>query len=121
MKWGKPIATILAGLIITGMSGGVSAADQNQAREPGQPVPRMMCQDRFDGMDTNHDGMVTEEEFMAVPHPGGHSEEVFKSRDANGDGSLSKDEFCAGKGKGRGMGKGTGMGKGAGMGRGPMQ
>ena len=106
MKWGEPIATILAGLMLTGMSGGVWAADQSQAGQPGKPVPRMMCQDRFDAMDTNHDGVVTKEEFIAVRHPGGRSEEVFKSRDTNGDGTLSKDEFCAGKGKGRGMGKG---------------
>jgi EF-hand domain pair len=106
MKWGKPVATILAGLILTGMSGSVWAADQSQGGQPGQPVPRMMCQDRFDAMDTNHDGVVTQEEFMAVPHPGGRGDEVFKSRDANGDGTLTKDEFCAGKGKGRGMGKG---------------
>jgi len=106
MKWRKPVTTILAGLILAGMSGSVWAADQSQGGQPRQPVPRMMCQDRFDGMDTNHDGVVTGEEFTAVPHPGGHSEEVFKSRDTNGDGTLTKGEFCAGKGRGRGMGKG---------------
>jgi len=107
MKWGKAVASILAGLVLTGMSGSVWAAEQSQGRQPGQPVPRMMCQDRFDGMDTNHDGVLTKKEFMAVPHPAGPGEEVFESRDANDDGTLIKDEFCAGRGKGRGMGKGA--------------
>ena len=91
-----------AAMILTGMVGSVWAADQSQAGQPGQPVPRMMCQDRFDAMDTNHDGVVTKDEFMAVRHPGGRGEDVFKSRDTNGDGALTKDEFCAGKGMGKG-------------------
>jgi len=106
MKWGKPIATILAGVILTGMSCVGWAADQSQGAQPGQPVPRMMCHDRFDAMDANHDGVLTKEEFMAVGHPGGRPEEVFKSRDTDGDGAVSKDDFCAGKGRGRGRGKG---------------
>ena len=121
MKRGKPLAAILVALTLTGMGGNVWAADQNQGGQPAQPVPRMKCQDRFDGMDSNNDGVVTEEEFMAVPHPRGRSQKVFKSRDANGDGSLTKDEFCAGKGRGAGKGKGAGRGKGRGMGKGPMQ
>lgn len=95
-----------AAMILTGMVGSVSAADQSQAGQPGQPVPRMMCHDRFDAMDTNRDGVVTKDEFMAAGHPGGRGEDVFKSRDTNGDGALTKDEFCAGKGMGKGMGKG---------------
>jgi len=106
MKRKKCVASFLAGLILTGMSGSVWAANQNQSGQPSQPVPRMMCQDRFDGMDTNHDGVLTEKEFMAVRHPGGRATEVFKSRDANDDGTLTKDEFCAGKGKGKGMDRG---------------
>ena len=93
-------------MILAGTVGSVWAADQSQMGQPGQPAPGMMCQDRFDAMDTNHDGAVTKEEFMAVSHPGGRGEDVFKSRDTNGDAALTKDEFCAGKGNGRGMGKG---------------
>lgn len=95
-------------LILAGMIGMVcgSAAAQSQAGQSGQGAPRMMCRDRFDAMDINHDGKVTREEFMSVRHPGGRGEDVFKSRDKNGDGILTKEEFCAGKGAGGGMGKG---------------
>lgn len=91
-----------AAMILTGMFGSSWAADQSQPGQPGQSAPRMMCRDRFDAMDTNHDGVVTKEELMAVDHPGGRGEEVFKSRDTNTDGTLTKDEFCAGKGMGKG-------------------
>lgn len=93
-------------LVLTGMVGSVWTADQTPGRTTSPAYPRMMCQDRFNAMDTNHDGVVTKEEFMAVRHPGGRGGEVSKSRDTNGDGILTKDEFCAGKGMGRGMGKG---------------
>ena len=86
-------------LIFVGSAGFVWAAGQGQA---GQAAPAMKCQERFDAMDTNHDGKVTREEFMAVKHPGGRAEEVFKARDLNGDGVLTKEEFCSGKGMGKG-------------------
>ena len=63
----------------------------------------MQCEENFNAMDKNEDGVVTREEFMAVRHPGGHGEQVFQSRDANGDGVLTRDEFCAGKGVGKGQ------------------
>ena len=66
----------------------------------------MGCQDRFDSLDTNKDGKVTKDEFMAVPHYRGNAEEMFKTMDVNGHGYITKDEFCAGKGKGGRMGKG---------------
>lgn len=87
--------------LMAGLAGDVWPADQGSSGDPGQPAPRMMCRDRFDAMDTNHDGLVTKDEFMAVRHPRGHEDAVFKSRDNNGDGVLTKEEFCAGKGKGR--------------------
>lgn len=74
---------------------------------------RMSCQDRFDAMDTNHDGKLTKEEFMAAPHHRGNPEEMFKAMDVNGHGYLTKDEFCSGRGHGRhggGMGQGQGSG-----------
>ncbi len=95
-------------LILAGMIGIVwgSAVAQGQAGQSGQAAPKMMCRDRFDAMDVDHDGKVTKEEFMSMRHPGGRGEDVFKSRDKNDDGILTKEEFCAGKGAGGGMGKG---------------
>jgi EF-hand domain pair len=104
MKRHEWIAMLSAVLLVAGLVGSVWAADQSSTGAPGQPVPRMMCRDRFDAMDTNLDGLVTKEEFMSVGHPGGRGQAVFQSRDTNGDGVLTKDEFCAGKGKG---GRGT--------------
>ena len=65
-------------------------------------------------MDTNHDEVVTKEEFMAAPYYKGNAEQMFKAMDLNGDGPLTKDEFCSGKGMGRGAGKGMGQGMGKG-------
>jgi len=102
MKWHKSVVIVLFALVVVTKVGIGWAVEQDQSGQPGPGVPRMMCQDRFDAMDTNHDGVVTRDEFMAVRHPGGRGQEVFKSRDTNGDGVLTRDEFCAGKGMGKG-------------------
>ena len=44
----------------------------------------------FDDLDTNHDGVISREEFSAV---GGGSEEMFDKLDTNEDGVLDEDEF----------------------------
>jgi hypothetical protein len=93
--------------IVFALLGTAWAADQSQQNEQAQPRPMMKCQERFDALDTNHDGVVTMDEFMAVKHPGGRAQEIFTSRDINGDGKLTKEEFCSGKGKGRGKGRGN--------------
>jgi hypothetical protein len=102
MKCHKSMVIVLITLVVAVTVGIGWAVDQNQSGQPGSGVPRMICQERFDAMDTNHDGAVTRDEFTAVRHPGGRGQEVFKSRDTNGDGVLTKDEFCAGKGMGKG-------------------
>ena len=102
MKWHKSMVMVFVALVLMEMVGSGWAADQSESGQPGQRAPRMMCRDRFDAMDTNHDGVVNKDEFMAFRHPGGHGKEVFKSMDTNGDGVLTKDEFCAGKGRGKG-------------------
>ncbi len=75
--------------------------------QSGQSSPRMGCQQRFDSMDTNHDGKLTKEEFMAAPHHRGNAEQMFNAMDVNEQGFLTKDQFCAGKGRGRVQGQGS--------------
>jgi Ca2+-binding EF-hand superfamily protein len=80
----------------------------------GQGSARMSCQERFDALDTNHDGKLTMEEFMAAPHHRGNPEERFKAMDVNGHGYITKEEFCSGAGTGRhGMGGDMGQSQGA--------
>jgi Ca2+-binding EF-hand superfamily protein len=49
----------------------------------------MSCRERFDALDTNHDGKLTLEEFMAAPHRRGNPEEMFKAMDVSGRGINS--------------------------------
>ncbi len=88
--------------MLCGFSSLCLAQEQSQTSEQNPPPrPMMRCQERFDAMDTNHDGTISMEEFMAVKHPGGRGEQVFKRRDTNQDGNLTKEEFCSQKGRGR--------------------
>ncbi|MFZ0927574.1 MAG: EF-hand domain-containing protein [Syntrophobacteraceae bacterium] len=73
----------------------------------GQGGSRWGCQQRFDALDTNHDGKLTKEEFMAAPHCWNNPEQVFAAMDVNGRGYITKEEFCSGRGmSGRGRGRG---------------
>ena len=80
----------------------------------GQGTPRMGCQERFNALDTNKDGQVTKDEFLAAPHHRDNTEQMFNTMDVNGRGYVTKDEFCSGKGMGKGMGGGMGQGQGKG-------
>jgi hypothetical protein len=82
------------------VSVGAVWAQQGQSGQADSPRPIMQCEEQFKVMDSNQDGLVTAEEFLAVGHKGMHSSEVFQTRDENDDGALSKEEFCAGKGAG---------------------
>jgi hypothetical protein len=73
-----------------------------QIRETGKPAMVQQCQENFDAMDADEDGVVTREEFLAFEHKGRNAEAMFTARDADSDGALTKDEFCAGKGMGKG-------------------
>jgi hypothetical protein len=79
------------------------------------PPPMMGCQQRFEAMDTNKDGQVSKDEFLATPHQRDNPEQMFKTMDVNAHGYLTKDEFCSDKGMGQGQGKGMGQGQGKGM------
>ncbi len=99
---------VLVGLATVFLIAGMAFA-QSQG---GQGAQRMGCQERFDALDTNHDGKLTLEEFLAAPHNRGDAEQKFKAMDVNGHGYITKEEFCSGQGSGRrGMGRGMGQGQ----------
>ncbi len=84
-----------------------------QGSTANQTRPRLQCQENFKAMDSNHDGKVSEQEFMAFPHRRANADQIFQSM-AQGKDYVTQDEFCANKG-GRGWGRGRG-GKGRGQG-----
>jgi Ca2+-binding EF-hand superfamily protein len=94
VKYLKLVAAV--GLMAAFLTAGAAFAQW----QGGQGSHRMSCQDRFDAMDTNHDGKLTMEEFMAAPHRRGNPEERFKAMDVNGRGYITKEEFCSGRGDG---------------------
>ena len=57
--------------------------------------PGMACEEHFERFDANSDGNVTEQEFIALPHPHAEPHSVFSVRDQDHDGQISKAEFCA--------------------------
>jgi hypothetical protein len=107
------------GLVTLFFIAGIAFAQGGGQGKGGQGgAPMMGCQQRFDTMDTNKDGKVSKEEFLAAPHQRENPEQIFKEMDTNGHGYLTKDEFCSGKGMGMGRGMGQGMGQGMGKGMG---
>ena len=63
----------------------------------GQGAGQMMgCQQRFDAMDTNKDGQVSKDEFMAALHHRDNPEQMFKTMGVNNNGYMTKEEFCSG-------------------------
>jgi hypothetical protein len=108
---------VLVGLATVFSIAGIAFAQGGGQGKGGQgAAPMMGCQQRFDAMDTNKDGQVSKDEFLAAPHQRENPEQMFKAMDVKGRGYLTKDEFCSGTGMGQGMGTGMGMGKGMGTG-----
>jgi len=113
---------VLVGLVTVFFITGMAFAQGGGQGKGGQgAAPMMGCQQRFDAMDTNKDGQVSKDEFLAAPHQRDNPEEMFKAMDVNKHGYLTKDEFCSGKGMGMGKGMGGGMGQGMGKGMGQGQ
>ena len=99
------------------------APKEQAGRSPTEPVPpeerprgterstpRMQCEEQFAAMDSDRDGRVTREEFMAFPHRAEVDREAtFQFLDVSKDGVLTKEEFCAERGP-KGMQLQTGQG-----------
>lgn len=96
---------VLIGLVTLFFVTGLTFAQGGGQGKGGQgAAPMMGCQQRFDTLDTNKDGQVTKDEFLAAPHHRGNAEQRFDAMDVNGQGYLTKDQFCSGKGMGMGQG-----------------
>lgn len=108
MKHLKPV--VMAGLAAVFVITGTAFAQGSGQGTGAQGAPRLGCQARFDSLDTNKDGQVTKNEFLAAPHRRANAEQMFQTMDVSGRGYITKDEFCSGKGMGRGMGQGRGKG-----------
>lgn len=95
MNWLKltflvPMATLVL------LGAGCSDHGKKQTSKPGQEYASLQdCQKAFNSMDTYHDYLLTQKEFMAAPPKVSDPQAFFKSLDANGDGVLSEAEFCA--------------------------
>ena len=88
MKHLKLVA--LVGLMTVFFIAGTAFAQGGGQGKGGQGAPGLGCQERFDSLDTNKDGQVTKDEFLAAPHPRGNAEQMFKTTDVNGRDYLSK-------------------------------
>ena len=104
-------SAVLVGLVTAIFVAGVALAQGGGQGKGGQDGAReTRCEQRFEAMDTNQDGQVSEGEFLAAPHRRDNPEQMFKEMDVQGRGYLTKEELCTGKGMGMGKGMGRGMG-----------
>jgi Ca2+-binding EF-hand superfamily protein len=90
----KPILTTIAALAV-GAAFATAAGDAKSA-EAAKPVaekPKRDLEEIFKTKDTNSDGFISKEEFLAGAKNPEMAERVFKKKDTNGDGKLSKEEF----------------------------
>lgn len=81
--------TLMIASLFTVASGGVALADHHGGSGGDGDRKDGMMKERMMEMDSNKDGAISRDEFMA-----GHGVK-FSEADANGDGKVSKDEFTA--------------------------
>jgi hypothetical protein len=97
MKFFKLV--VLVGLVTVFFTAGIAFAQSGGQSMGGQGAASMTgCQQRFDAMDTNKDGQVSKDEFLAAPPEWDNTEQRFQAMDVNGHGYLKKAEFCSSKG-----------------------
>ncbi|MFW5739923.1 MAG: EF-hand domain-containing protein [Myxococcota bacterium] len=115
-KRGYEQAAILATVVAVGLGGCKSDGAEAESRTsyPARAAPGLGCEDSFRSLDTNDDGQISRDEFMAVQHRGSNPGAVFDHRDVDESETLTLAEFCSGGGHGRGMGPGMGHGRGMG-------
>ncbi len=107
----KRIFTILSALIVSATfaiaedkpaapgAGDAKPADAKPAdAKPAAPAgekPKHDPEEMFKKRDTNGDGSISKEEFLAGAKDAAKGEEAFKRKDKDGDGKLTKEEFAA--------------------------
>lgn len=92
------IITTLCALAFCGALS-LHAADKPKKGGPGGDKPHMTPEEIFKKLDTDGDGSLSKEEFMAGPKAKADpakGEEHFKAMDKDNDGKLTLEEFKAG-------------------------
>ena len=111
----KTLLTLCALAVCSAMT--LHAADEGKPKKPGEGKPgegKPNPEEIFKKLDTNSDGSVSKEEFMAGPRAKedpAKAETRFKALDKNNDGKLTLEEFKAGMGGGKKGGPGKAGGK----------
>jgi hypothetical protein len=91
------------------------AAEGDKPGKPGKPPgeggdrPRPNPEEMFKKADTNGDGSISKEEFLATPRAkenAERAEKMFTAKDKDKDGKLTKEEFAARPDGGRKPGEG---------------
>ncbi|MCI5210594.1 MAG: EF-hand domain-containing protein, partial [Candidatus Electrothrix sp. ATG2] len=90
-EWKVAAAVVLSMTVLAGYS------FAQPGNGPGRGQGRgMKCIERFSALDTDKNGKVTFEEFMAISHPRGdeQAKAMFKAKDTDNNEELTQAEFC---------------------------